>query len=775
MRVAPIIRAGSFAGKSNWNKLHLSNAEQPAHNSRRARAFISTLIAGAAAFSVALAASPALAQPPSPTPTAPASNLEQLRNLSLEDLMEVHVATETTASKQEEKVSQAPGMVIVIDKNDIRLRGYSTLTDVLKDLPGMDLSSNFFSELGTQVSVRGIPSNNLIVVLVNGMRVNPPGGEYFPFRNDISVRDAEQIEVIYGSGSTLYGQDAISAVINIKTKTPPADGHPSVEVTADGGLNYEREVYASFGKVFDTARNIFINGYVQYHDSDLTRLDRAYPAWWQQFKDAAAPRRQGTVPDREDFGLNAFLQVQLGDFSVQSWYRDSKRSSAEGYGLPALAYLPQAIWEDRSWVTEARHHWKMTDKVALDSTISYNWYQIDPDSRYVEALTPTQFNFDDHKYGVGRSINFEETMRIDFTKSLSLLIGGTFGRYDIIPKSTVPGGATPGSDSSIISQGGNYVYYTQLGDPASIHTIPRVVDVKYNRYGAYIEPTWKITPKLKLILGGRVDKDTRIDQPSFTPRASIIYDVTDSLTVKYTYSWAYVSPASYFGFATYDRGDILNVSNPALKPETSKTHEIDLNYHKEAFDLGLSLYYGNESNLILVSDVGSGPNIILNTVYLDLAGTQKRELTESVNSGESRNAGLDFYGKAKLTRSLTTWFSYSYTTYEQTTAGMISGLQGISQNNFRLGLTWAITPKLFVTPSLVARSTPRNVIGGPLAEELEYPWEADLHILYKPTNNLEFYATLRNLTNNHYALTGFVGEAIPQETFNGVMGVRLSF
>lgn len=49
-------------------------------------------------------------------------------------------------------------------------------------------------------------------------RHGPPGGENMMFRSDISVRDADQIEVVYGPGSTLYGQDAISAVINLITR-----------------------------------------------------------------------------------------------------------------------------------------------------------------------------------------------------------------------------------------------------------------------------------------------------------------------------------------------------------------------------------------------------------------------------------------------------------------------------------------------------------------------------------------------------------------------------
>jgi outer membrane receptor protein involved in Fe transport len=137
--------------------------------------------------------------------------------------------------------------------------------------------------------------------------------------------------------------------------------------------------------------------------------------------------------------------------------------------------------------------------------------------------------------------------------------------------------------------------------------------------------------------------------------------------------------------------------------------------------------------------------------------------------------GLDFYGKAKIARNFSTWFSYSYVTLEESTAGMIFGLKGISTHNFRLGATWAITPQLFVTPSLVARSTPRNIDPGHLSDELQDPWFVNLHVLYAPREHVEFYADLRNLTDNHYATTGFLPNAIPQETFSGVIGMRLSF
>jgi outer membrane receptor protein involved in Fe transport len=723
-------------------------------------------------------ASSALAQDAAPVTTAPPVNAspvsQDLKDLSIEDLMRLRVDSVTTASKREEKAAVAPGTAIVVGRNDIKLRGYSTLKDVLKDLPGMEVSEFFFSELGSQVGVRGIKSNNKIVVLVNGMRVNPPGGEYFPLRSDFSVRNAEQIEVIYGPGSTLYGQDAISAVINVKTQMP-VEGPAVFEGGVEGGFHAEREAWVSFGKVFDAADNIAFSAFFQYHDSELTNLAREYPAWWEDYRSVADPKGGTADHERRDFGLNGFARLDVGDFSLQSWYRDSERSSGEGYGPPVLFLLPEAVWRDRSWVTEAKHNWHINDRVTLTSSVTYNMFEVDPVSRYVFPASETEWFLNDYKYANGNSLAIEESVRWDIRDDLSLLGGVTYTTYDIIPKATIPGGADPGSDGSILSQGGSFVYYTEAGNPDSIQTIPRVVEVDFYRYGAYLELGWQINPVLKVVAGGRVDKDSRIEDPSYTPRGAVIYNVTDHFTAKYTYSWAYISPAPYFGFATYDRGDILNTSNPNLQPETSKTHEVSFVYDKDPLSLGLSLYYGEQSNLILVSDVGSGPNILSDIVYIDAEGTESRTLTNTVNSGTSKNVGADLFGKAKINRSLSSWFSYSYTTFESKTAGAVSGLEGLSTHNFRLGITWAITPKLFFTPSLIARSTPRNVDAGPLGTELDTPYEINAHLLYKHSSNVEFYADLRNATNAHNALGGFIPYAIPQEGFSGVLGVRVRF
>lgn len=714
---------------------------------------------------------PAAEQKPASQPP-PKPSTEDSRNLSLEDLMNVKVARVTTASKLDEKATSAPGMAIVIDKNDIKLRGYSTLKDVLRDLPGMETTEYFHGEFGTQVPVRGIVGNNKIVVLVNGMRVNPPGGENFPLRTDLGVRNAEQIEVIYGPGSTLYGRDAASAVINIKTKQPTAGTHG--EAGLGWGLNNEREAWGTFATALDKAGRIRLSGNVQYHDSELTRMDKEYPLWWKDYMAVAQPKGRGIIPERQDFGLNGFVRLEVDQFSLQAWYRKARRSSSEGYS-PALGYLPEATWEDWQAVVEAKYSAKLSDRVHLDSSVTLNWYEVDPNTRFVFPASNTKWFFNDFKFSVGYSISIEEALRFDVTKNLTITAGLTYGYYDIVPKSTVPGGANP-SDSiaQIQQQGGNFAYYTTPGDPTSIHLIPRVTHVAYDVYGGYLEAAWQVTPRVKLLLGGRMDKDSRVHHPSYTPRAAVIWNVTNEFTAKYSFTTAYLSPAPYFSYATYDSGVDLATPNPNLQPETTVMHEVDFNYTKSNLQLGLSFYHAEQQNLITTSEHRAAENIVISQVFTDLDGTQSRALTHTANGGSSITNGLDFYGRFHW-KNVSPWFSYSYVDFQATSNGVTNSLNGISRHNGRVGLTWAVTPRLFVTPSLVIRSTPDNVAPGNLARELRTPYEVNLNVLWQATDKMEFYANIRNLTDNHYALGGTVGQAIPQESINGMLGFRIKF
>lgn len=726
----------------------------------------------AAMAAIALALGAAAQQPaaPSAAPHAPTSSIERLKSLSLEELMSIPVATVTTASRRTEQTCDAPGTIIIIDRSDILVRGYSTLKDVLRDLPGMETIEYFFSEIGTQVPVRGIAGNNKIVVLVNGMRVNPPGGEDFPFRNDFSVRNAERIEVVYGPGSTLYGQDAISAVINVITRRPK-DGEGEAGVA--GGTHGAREAWGSFSSIFGPDGEFGISGFIQYHDSELSDLGNDYPGWWRNYaavSDSAQPAGLGRDPHREDYGLNMFVRLHTRHSSVQAWHRESERSSSEGFS-PILGYLPEAIWGDSSTVVEGRNTLPLRENISLETCLTWNRYEIDPDSRYVftvpDRSVGRRWFFDDYKYGIGTSFSGEEILRVDVTRDLKVTVGAMAATYDIIPKSTVPGGADP--ETAVVSQGGSFTYIDHAG---ITRQIPRVTRYRYETYAGYAEAAWQMHPRLKGVLGTRVTQDSRFDDAPATPRASLIFDVTEHLTAKYVFTRAYVAPSPYFGFSTYDNGALLATSNPDLEPEESDSHEINLSYNRENLLCGASVYYGEESDLIVLADRATPVNIVEPEVRLPDGST--RTLVRTANSGSSRNYGVDLYARARL-GSISPWASYSYADFEEEQDDGDVPMGGISKHNVRAGLTWAATSRLFVTPSLVLRSTPEEFRPGPLDRELDTPYEVNLHVLCNATRRLDLFLDVRNLTNRKYALVGVTGDAIPQETFSAMAGARMKF
>ena len=70
------------------------------------------------------------------------SDTTKLDNLTLKDLLNVNV---TTATKISEKLDKVPATVIVITEEQIKMRGYQSLLDVMYDLPDMKVDDKIYS------------------------------------------------------------------------------------------------------------------------------------------------------------------------------------------------------------------------------------------------------------------------------------------------------------------------------------------------------------------------------------------------------------------------------------------------------------------------------------------------------------------------------------------------------------------------------------------------------------------------------------------------------
>jgi vitamin B12 transporter len=123
--------------------------------------------------------------------------------------------------------------VTVVTDDEIRQFNYDQLSDVLRQVPGVDIQTTGTPGKATSISIRGGRSQQAIV-LVDGLRTGSPTLGATDL-SEITIDSIDRIEIVRGPQSTLYGADAITGVVNIITKK--GQGPPSAKVWVEGG-NY---------------------------------------------------------------------------------------------------------------------------------------------------------------------------------------------------------------------------------------------------------------------------------------------------------------------------------------------------------------------------------------------------------------------------------------------------------------------------------------------------------------------------------------------------------
>lgn len=107
---------------------------------------------------------------------------------------------------------------------------FNTLIDVLRLDPSIDLRQRGANGMQADISLRGA-SFSQVLVLVNGRRMNDPQSGHHHLDLPVPLEAVERVEVLRGSGSTLYGADAAGGVVQFITR--PAEVG---EIRAQTGL-----------------------------------------------------------------------------------------------------------------------------------------------------------------------------------------------------------------------------------------------------------------------------------------------------------------------------------------------------------------------------------------------------------------------------------------------------------------------------------------------------------------------------------------------------------
>src|SRR3984957_9457641 len=145
-------------------------------------------------------------------PAWPQQQSQDLTTQSIEDLMNITV---TSVSKTEQTLSRTAAAVFVISQVDIAQSGATNIPDLLRAVPGMDVSE--INGNTWAISTRGLNGrfSNELLVLIDGRPVytQTSGGVYWD-TVDLPLEDIERIEVIRGPGGSVWGANAVNGVVN---------------------------------------------------------------------------------------------------------------------------------------------------------------------------------------------------------------------------------------------------------------------------------------------------------------------------------------------------------------------------------------------------------------------------------------------------------------------------------------------------------------------------------------------------------------------------------
>jgi iron complex outermembrane receptor protein len=263
---------------------------------------------------------------------------DDLENFTLEQLVNVQV---TSVSKKETDLFTSPAAVYVISQEDIRRSGMTTIPDLLRMVPGLEVAQINGNQW--EITSRGFNGQaaDLLLVMIDGRTVySPMYGGVFWNAQFVPLDEIDRIEVIRGPGATLWGVNAVNGVINIITKKSKDTQGGLVTVTF--GTIDQPGTTVRYGGQLTT--NLFYRGYVEYFNR--AALENSFG------QDTADTWNSISGGSRVDWNASADDQ-----FTLQGDYYSNNAGETVDEATYATPFVNQVNLVDHDYGGDVLGHW----------------------------------------------------------------------------------------------------------------------------------------------------------------------------------------------------------------------------------------------------------------------------------------------------------------------------------------------------------------------------------------------------------------------------------
>jgi outer membrane cobalamin receptor len=689
-----------------------------------------------------------------------------LADATLDDLMRLSV---TTASRTSESLLDAPARMQVITDHQIRRRGYRSLGDVLKDLPDFKVDFGGDPDYPVQLTVQGTTGARNVIVLLDGVRVSSPTNEPLPILYNYPVHSAEQIEIVYGPASALYGADAFSAVINIISKDATDQSGITVESALGQFGLYNQS--GSYVRRVGVAGSLLLAGQAvsdrqpdlsQYYPSDFRGLQGQKSGVFNTIFGPMTP--PSPVPPSYQAPITAHsLQATLraGNFQLSLFQGHERSSTTVPYDPDNGIYTDDAFMRN-TLVVASGTYTRRFGRVTSATTLTGSRHEMDPQSGYQNVFSQMTRSY---KYAYGSMLKGEQQLSWKPFSTLAVTTGGTVERFSAIPQ-------TADLNSPIETQRvPGTLLFTDIADPFyALH---------YTNTGGYVQGRYAVSSRVAVTLGARGDYNTRYGG-TFNPRFGLVAQITPATTAKVLVGTAYLAPSPYQSYGHYGsfysldggatyQSDYWHVPTPDLKPEKKATVEGTIQHaFGPSVSLSASAFRSHSTNLIQLSDpdqAGPGSYRGWPVAYIDFP----------VNEGDASTYG------GTLGLEVQKGFSYGRTIDVRAALSMVEGhlwhqhddgsdqveIGGMSPWQLHLGADlrldeWTVAPRMAVssrqrTFAIDEDSHTRLTIPGYASVQVE------LRRANVFTKGLELFASVENAFDARYRNVNTRAYSNPEE------------
>ncbi|NTW54305.1 MAG: TonB-dependent receptor [Chlorobaculum sp.] len=523
-----------------------------------------------------------------------------------------------TATRTENLISKLPMTVEVITRQEIEESGSLNLADVLAEAEDVNALEPVNGRLGV-AKLRGLDSS-LTLVLIDDYRLQSGFQGYSDLR-EIPAGMIERIEIVRGSGSALYGSDAVGGVINVITRKPTKDLHGGLSlsggerrygeagtVETDGclsgsagklgfavaGTYYNRNRYdrdtsdlmtdgddrriasGSLALNYDLTPDVKLTGGIIYADNSLdgirTQTSGDFDRWVDS--DRLLVHAGAEIKTGEESNLS--LQVARSNYDWSSLMDNHD-------GLPVIT----STTASGTTTTTATSTTTRT-KVAQD----YDQFDAQWTGRFA----------DHHRLTAGVEYRTEE--REDFS-------------------STVTTKVVTKTKAGVITSGPTTFVTTD--SPLASHDA--------HNFGLFAQDEFTGLKPLTIIAGLRYDDYSDFGS-EFSPKVAALLPIGSHLKLRASYGEGFRAPSIYelYTGSLMTKKSIVQ-SNPNLEAETSKTFETGLDYSNGRFKAGVTAFRNEVRNMISQVQIGLSGTTPIN---------QYQNISKAMTRGIEINASLKF-------------------------------------------------------------------------------------------------------------------------------------